>query len=73
MQIIHKCSLLVRIVLNHLFLGNFPFHFKNAAIGNNGELYYKVLKKISKTHQAFYVRCNANINNKSIFKGKESR
>ena len=43
------------------------FHFKNATIGNNGELYYNVLKKISKTHQAFYIRCNANKNLKINF------
>ena len=35
------------------------YHFKDENRFNNQNLYYNVLKKISKTHQSFYVRCNA--------------
>lgn len=36
------------------------YYFKNdTKINDNDQyLYYKVLKKISKNHQSFYVRCN---------------
>ena len=34
------------------------YHFKNETEFKNNNLYYNVLKKISKTHQAFYTRCN---------------
>ena len=36
------------------------FHFKDEKEYDNKNLYYKVLKKLSKTHQAFYIRCNEN-------------
>lgn len=34
------------------------YHFKNETEFKSNNLYYNVLKKISKTHQAFYTRCN---------------
>ena len=34
------------------------YHFKDEKEYNQTQLYYEVIKKISKTHQAFYVRCN---------------
>ena len=34
------------------------YHFHDEKEENNQNLYYNVLKKISNTHQAFYVRCN---------------
>ena len=34
------------------------YHFKDETRFKNNNLYYNVLKKISKTHQAFYSRCN---------------
>ena len=34
------------------------YHFKDESEFKNNNIYYNVLKKISKTHQAFYVRCN---------------
>ena len=34
------------------------YHFEDESIGNYTILYYNVLKKISKTHQSFYARCN---------------
>ena len=34
------------------------YHFKNESNYDNQNIYYNVLKKISKTHQAFYIRCN---------------
>ena len=36
------------------------FHFRDEKRYNNNNIYYKVLKKLSETHQAFYVRCNGN-------------
>ena len=36
------------------------FHFRDEKNYNNNNLYYKVLKKLSETHQPFYVRCNNN-------------
>ena len=36
------------------------FHFRDEKQYNNNNLYRKVLKKISETHQPFYVRCNGN-------------
>ena len=36
------------------------YHFKDETKFKNNNLYYNVLKKIAKTHQAFYVRCNGN-------------
>ncbi len=34
------------------------YHFKDETKFKSGNLYYNALKKISRTHQAFYVRCN---------------
>ena len=34
------------------------FHFKDEKKFKNNNIYYNVIKKISKTHQAFYARCN---------------
>ena len=34
------------------------YHFKDEKYFKNQNIYYNVLKKISKTHQSFYVRCN---------------
>lgn len=34
------------------------YHFIDEKKINKTQIYYKVMKKISKTHQAFYVRCN---------------
>ena len=36
------------------------YHFKDEKEKDNKKLYYNVLKKISKTHQPFYIRCNEN-------------
>ena len=36
------------------------YHFRDENGYNNQNIYYNVLKKISKTHQSFYVRCNGN-------------
>ena len=38
------------------------YHFLDEAKFKSGNLYYNVLKKISKTHQAFYTRCNGDRN-----------
>jgi hypothetical protein len=43
------------------------YHFKDEKIYNQTQLYYEVLKKISKTHQAFYVRCNGDKSKKINF------
>ena len=34
------------------------FHFHDESISNENQLYYTVLKKLEKTHQSFYFRCN---------------
>ena len=34
------------------------YHFNNETLTDNRIIYYNVLKKISKTHQSFYARCN---------------
>ena len=36
------------------------YHFKDEKEKDNKKLYYNVLKKISKTHQPSYIRCNEN-------------
>ena len=36
------------------------FHFRDERSYKNNNIYYNVIKKLSKTHQAFYVRCNGN-------------
>ena len=43
------------------------FHFRKKNGYNNKNLYYDVLKKLSKTHQSFYVRCNGNRSRKINF------
>ena len=45
------------------------YHFKDEKKFNinNNNLYYNVLKKIYKTHQPFYIRCNENRGNKANF------
>ena len=47
-------------ILNQFRFILIEYHFKNDTKinDNNQYLYYKVLKKISKNHQSFYVRCN---------------
>ena len=39
------------------------FHFINRKDKNEVKLYYNVLKKLQKTHQSFYFRCNASRSN----------
>ena len=34
------------------------FHFKDEKYYNNTITYYNVIKKLSRTHQSFYFRCN---------------
>ena len=43
------------------------YHFKDEKKYNKTQLYYEVIKKISKTHQAFYVRCNGDKSRKVNF------
>ena len=43
------------------------YHFKDEKLYNNHNIYYKVLKKISRTHQSFYARCNADRSKKVNF------
>ena len=43
------------------------YHFKDETQFKSHNLYYKVLKKIAKTHQAFYARCNENRSNIAQF------
>lgn len=43
------------------------YHFKDEVFYKNENLYYRVLKKISKSHQAFYVRCNIDRSKKINF------
>jgi hypothetical protein len=43
------------------------YHFKDETQFTSHNLYYNVLKKISKTHQAFYTRCNENRSNIAQF------
>lgn len=38
------------------------FHFKDERVLNESLLYYKVIKKLYKTHQVFYVRCQNRYN-----------
>ena len=43
------------------------FHFRDEKIYKNANLYYNVIKKLSKTHQSFYVRCNGDRSRKINF------
>ena len=43
------------------------FHFRDEKNYNETNIYYNVIKKLSKTHQAFYVRCNGDRSNKINF------
>ena len=43
------------------------YHFDDESIRDNKNLYYNVLKKISKTHQSFYARCNGDRSRKINF------
>ena len=43
------------------------YHFKDNSKYNEEYLYYNVIKKISKTHQAFYARCNGDRSKKINF------
>ena len=43
------------------------YHFEDESKVNNKIIYYNVLKKISKTHQSFYVRCTSNQSHKINF------
>lgn len=43
------------------------YHFKDEKNFKNENIYYKVLKKISRTHQSFYARCNENRSKKINF------
>ena len=45
-------------ILNKFKYIAIEYHFKEESSYNNNQLYYDVLKKISKTHQSFYARCN---------------
>ena len=45
-------------VLNKFKYIEIEYHFKDEKEFKNNNLYYRVLKKISLTHQAFYIRCN---------------
>ena len=42
-------------------------HFQDETKFNNHNIYYNVLKKIHKSHQAFYIRCNDNTRTKVNF------
>ena len=60
---IEKCEWESLIDLNEETLNQFKYiaieyHFDDEKTVQNEYLYYNVLKKISKTHQPFYVRCN---------------
>ena len=51
------------IDLNEKILKQFKFilieyHFRDEKGFKNNNIYYKVLKKIAKNHQVFYIRCN---------------
>ena len=51
------------IDLNEKILKQFKFivieyHFRDEKRFKNNNIYYKVLKKIAKNHQVFYIRCN---------------
>ena len=43
------------------------YHFQETNINFDQHLYYNVIKKISKTHQSFYVRCNGDRSRKITF------
>ena len=43
------------------------YHFEDESLVNNKNIYYNVLKKISKTHQSFYARCNGDRSRKINF------
>ncbi len=43
------------------------YHFRDEKSFDNQNMYYNVLKKISKTHQSFYARCNGNRSKKINF------
>ena len=43
------------------------YHFKDEKNFKNENIYYKVLKKISRTHQSFYARCNESRSKKINF------
>ena len=43
------------------------FHFRDEKVYNNHNIYYNVIKKLSQTHQAFYVRCNGERSKKVNF------
>jgi len=43
------------------------FHFKDEKNYKNDGIYYKVIKKLSKTHQVFYARCNGERSKKINF------
>ena len=45
-------------ILNKFKYIAIEYHFHDESEENNQNLYYNVLKKISNTHQAFYIRCN---------------
>ena len=45
-------------ILNQFKYIAIEYHFKERNFYKDEHLYYNVLKKISKTHQAFYSRCN---------------
>jgi hypothetical protein len=45
-------------ILNQFKYILIEYHFKNESLANETLLYYKVIKKIHKTHQVFYLRCH---------------
>ena len=54
-------------ILNQFKYIIIEYHFKDEIFYKNDNLYYNVLKKISKTHQSFYVRCNIDRSKKINF------
>ena len=70
---LEQCECESIIDLNEHTLNQFKYiaieyHFRDEKKYDNQNLYYNVLKKISKTHQAFYVRCNDDRSKKINFR-----
>ena len=53
--------------LNQFKYITIEFHFEDEKNFTNHNIYYKVIKKLSKTHQVFFARCNADKSNKVNF------
>ena len=54
-------------ILKHFKYILIEYHFEDETNFNNQNIYYNVLKKIHKNHQAFYIRCNGNTKTKVNF------